>query len=598
MLRRALAVLAAVVLGGCAGSGGGGGVPDARVETPEEHAARMAWWREARFGMFIHWGLYAIPAGQWDGKKVGGTGEWIQTNAPIQVADYEPLRDRFNPVLFDADAWVLAAKRAGMKYVVITTKHHDGFALFDSKVSDWDIASTPFKRDIMGEIAEACRRHGMRIGWYHSIMDWHHPDYLPRRKWEVRSAEGADFERFCEYLKAQVSEIMRAYGPIDVLWFDGEWEGTWTHERGVELARHCRGLNPSVIINNRVDKGRNDMAGLDKPGEWAGDFGTPEQEVPARGLPGMDWESCMTMNDTWGYRSDDHNWKSTTTLIRTLCETASKGGNFLLNVGPTADGLVPEASLERLAEMGRWMDVNGQAIYGTRAGPFGKLPWGRCTQKGDDLYLMVFDWPADGRLVVPGLLNDVKSVQILGERTKRLWPAQREGEDVAVTVPAQPVHAAATVVKLTTVGKPSVVNDEPPAPKSGVKAGVVELIATDAVLDGPNIRYEEKRAALGYWTDATASAAWKVADVPAGTYDVVAELACKDSTAGSEAVFTVGGEELRLTVPATGDWGDFREVRVGKVTVPAGTLSVRVAASGAFKEALMNLRRVRLSPSK
>lgn len=306
----------------------------------------------------------------------------------------------------------------------------------------------------------------------------------------------------------------------------------------------------------------------------------------------------MTMNDTWGYRSDDHNWKSTTTLIRTLCETASKGGNFLLNVGPTADGLVPEASLERLAEMGRWMEVNGQAIYGTQAGPFGKLPWGRCTQKGDDLYLMVFDWPADGRLVVPGLLNDVKSVQILGERTKRLWPAQREGEDVAVTVPAQPVHAAATVVKLTTVGKPSVVNHEPPAPTSGVKAGVVELIAADAVVDGPNLRYEEKRDALGFWTDAKATAAWTIAEVPAGAYDVVAELACKDSTAGSEAVFTVGGEELRLTVPATGDWGDFREVRVGKVKVPAGKLSVRVGAGAAFKEALMNLRRVRLSPSK
>jgi alpha-L-fucosidase len=594
---RALLVssLLGVVLAACASPGRG-----AREwsETPARHEARMRWWREARFGLFIHWGLYAIPAGQWDGKRASGTGEWIQTNAPIQVTDYEPLREQFNPILFDADAWVLAAKRAGMRYVVITTKHHDGFCLFDSALTDWDVASSPFRRDIMREIADACRRHGLRIGWYHSIMDWHHPDYLPRRKWDTRPAGGADFDRFCRYLEGQVAEIMTRYGPIDVMWFDGEWEGTWTHERGVRLAALCRGLNPGVIINNRVDKGRNDMAGLDRQGDWAGDFGTPEQEVPPEGLPGIDWESCMTMNDTWGYRSDDSNWKSSAQLIRTLCETASKGGNFLLNVGPTADGLIPQASLERLADVGRWMAVNGEAIHGTTGGPFGHLPWGRATRRGNDLYLFVFDWPSDGRLVVPGLLNDARSVAVLGDRSRRAWPTQREGQDLAITVPARPVHPAATVLKVSLVGPLSVVRHDPPKPRSTVGAdGVASFIAHDAQIDGPSLRLEQRTQALGFWTDRGASASW-VLDVPAGLYTPTLELACKDSAAGSEAIIEIAGQRRVLNVPATGAWETFVPINLEPVSLPGGEVRVRVSVGEKLNEALMNLRRLTLTPVK
>ncbi|MCB8932514.1 MAG: alpha-L-fucosidase [Chthonomonadaceae bacterium] len=415
---------------------------------------RMDWWREARFGMFIHWGLYSIPAGKWGDST--NHAEWILTTAQIPVRQYEKFKDQFNPVKFDADEICRIAKDAGMKYIVITTKHHDGFALFDSKVSDYDVMATPFKRDIMKELAEACRRHGLKMCWYHSIMDWHHPDYLPRRAWEDRTAEGADFKRYFEYLKAQVTELLTNYGDIGIMWFDGEWESTWTHEYGKELYELCRKLQPNVIVNNRVDVWRDGMAGLSKDDHAYGDYGTPEQEVPATGLPGVDWETCMTMNGHWGYNAADHNFKTTKQLIQLLSDIASKGGNFLLNVGPTAEGLIPPTSVERLKEMGAWMRDNGEAIYGTSASPFKSLPWGRATMKnrGADttLYLHVFDWPTDGRLKVSGLGNQVRGARLLGTFA-RLAARQKEGE-VEIEIPTRAPDPNVSVIALDLVGKP------------------------------------------------------------------------------------------------------------------------------------------------
>jgi len=376
--------------------------------TPREKQApdpRLDWWRDARFGMFIHWGLYAIPAGEWKGST--GHAEWIRTTAHIPRDVYEEFLPQFDPVEYDPEAWVLAAKNAGMKYIVITSKHHDGFCLFDSAQTDWDVTSTPYGKDLLAPLADACRKHGLKICWYHSIMDWHHPDYLPRRGWEDWSAEGADFQRYRKYLHAQVTELLTHYGDIGVMWFDGEWERTWCHEYGQALYDLCRELQPDVIVNNRVDVGRGGMAGMTTEGGYAGDFGTPEQEIPATGLAGVDWETCMTMNDHWGYNAADDHWKSTEDLICKLVDIASKGGNFLLNVGPTAKGTFPEKALERLAAMGEWMDVNGEAIYGTSASPFEELEFGRATQKPEDgkttVYLFVFDWPTSGVLEVPGL---------------------------------------------------------------------------------------------------------------------------------------------------------------------------------------------------
>jgi alpha-L-fucosidase len=240
------------------------------------------------------------------------------------------------------------AKDAGMRYIVITSKHHDGFSLFDSAHTEYDMMSTPFQRDIMAELAEACRRHGLEICWYHSIMDWHHPDYLPRRGWDDRPTDGADFERYVGHLRDQVTELLTNYGDIGVMWFDGQWEGTWTHEHGGPLYELCRDLQPDVIVNDRVDKGRRGHSGIVAEG-FAGDYGTPEQHIPATGLPGVDWETCMTMNRHWGFNAYDEQWKSSEDLIRKLVDIASKNGNFLLNVGPRADGTFPPEAVERLS---------------------------------------------------------------------------------------------------------------------------------------------------------------------------------------------------------------------------------------------------------
>jgi len=415
---------------------------------------RMEWWREARFGMFIHWGLYAVPAGEWKGKQIPGIGEWIMERADIPVSEYEQLARQFNPVKFDADEWVRIAKNAGMKYIVITSKHHDGFCLWDSKVTDYDIVdAAPFNRDVLRELSRACKKQGIRLCFYHSIMDWHHPDaqapFYPN--YNDTKQSNPNFARYAEnYMKPQLQELITNYGPLGVLWFDGEWIGDWTEPQGKDLYNYVRELQPDIIINNRVGKGRKGMEGLSKGDqEYAGDFGTPEQQIPAKGLPGVDWESCMTMNDTWGYKSYDHSWKSSEDLLRKLADIASKGGNFLLNVGPTSEGLIPGPSVERLAAMGEWMKVNGESIRGTTASPLGEVPWGRCTAKPGKLYLHVFDWPANGKLEVPGLKDQVRKAYLLADKKRAKLPVMRGGEDtVVVTVPEKAPDRINTVVVL------------------------------------------------------------------------------------------------------------------------------------------------------
>jgi len=429
-------------------------------ETKQEYDARMAWWKDARFGMFIHWGLYAIPAGQWGGKT--DYGEWIRESAQIPVAVYDTFVNYFNPVKFNADEWVKIAKNAGMQYIVITTKHHDGFCLFDSKYTDFDVMSTPFKRDIMKEMSDACRNNGMTMCWYHSIMDWHHPDYLPRRTWEAgsRPQDGADYERYLKYLNNQLTELLTNYGPVGVLWFDGEWESTWNNTYGLEEYNHVRSLQPKIITNNRIGNGRIEIDGLTGGKTQIGDFGTPEQTIPDKGIPGMYWETCMTMNDHWGYNKYDINWKSAEDLLRKLADIASKGGNFLLNVGPTSEGVFPQTSIERLQQIGAWMKTNGESIYGTSASPFEKLSWGRCTQKPVEggntrLYLHIFERPSDGILVVPGIYNQPVGAFLLADPEKQLQ-VKRDGSDLLITLPAALPDPVNTVVALTITGKPDI----------------------------------------------------------------------------------------------------------------------------------------------
>jgi alpha-L-fucosidase len=432
---------------------------DYLVETKADKDARMEWWREARFGMFIHWGLYAVPAGEW--KSQTNHAEWIRESAQIPLEEYDKFVGQFNPVKFNADEWVKMASDAGMKYIVITSKHHDGFGLYNSRQTEFDILSTPFKRDILKELSKACQKQNMTFCFYHSIMDWNHPDYLPRRSWEkTRSADGADFDRYRTYMKAQLKELLTGYGKIGVLWFDGEWENTWTSEFGKDLYNHVRNLQPSIIVNNRVTVGRSGMAGMTEGEEFTGDFGTPEQEIPATGIPGADWESCMTMNDHWGYNRNDKNFKSSAEMLHMLADIASKGGNYLLNIGPTADGVFPQESIDRLKEIGNWMRINGEAIYGTQASPFKNLPWGRCTQKkmtgSTRLYLHVFDWPTDGKLMVPGLGSKVIRAYLLSDPGQEEIPANPVPGGITIDVPISAPGTVNSVIVLDIEGDPAV----------------------------------------------------------------------------------------------------------------------------------------------
>jgi alpha-L-fucosidase len=345
--------------------------------------ARLRWFREAKFGLFIHWGLYAIPAGQWKGKAVPGLGEWIMYRARIPVREYEALTAQFNPVKFDADAWVRLAEDAGMKYVVITSKHHDGFALFDSKASRYNVVdATPFKRDVLKELAEACRRRGIRLGFYYSqAQDWHEPNGVGNT-WDFGPDEAKDFDRYLRgKAEPQVRELLTGYGPVALVWFDTP--RLMTPERAQRFTDIVRSLQPETLIDGRLGA--------------AGDYvSTSDNAIPAQ-VGDQVWETPATINHTWGYKKDDHDWKSPGDITFKLVDIVSKGGNYLLNVGPMADGTIPLPSQDVLRTVGRWLKTNGEAVYGAGPTPFGDElgePSARGTKdlRGNPLFLPRNEW--------------------------------------------------------------------------------------------------------------------------------------------------------------------------------------------------------------
>ncbi len=481
---------------------------------------KMEWWREARFGMFIHWGLYAIPAGEWEGEQIPGISEWIMARAGIPVNEYEKLAEEFNPVKYNAEAWVQLAKNAGMKYIVITSKHHDGFAMFHSKASEYNIVdATPFGRDPLKELAEACKRNDMRLGFYYSqAQDWHEPGGT---YWNIEQGaphwdSGLEREPLMNYMEdkavPQVREILENYGGLDILWWDTP--RGMTEEAALAL-KEVADAYPMILQNNRLYR------------PWPGDFSTPEQHVPPTGLE-YDWEVCMTMNTSWGYKHYDQNWKSAENLIRMLVDIASKGGNLLLNVGPTAEGEIPGPSIERLEAMGKWMEKNGESIYGTAASPFFKLPWGRCTrldqEGGTLLYLHVFDWPEDRELKVPGLEARVRKIYLLSDPDLKL-SSRRSGQDLLIKLPEEAPDPVNSVVVLETRGAIMVTSNMPT-----LKDGEVVLTAEFADIHNPGygthaqLEGQGREAVITHWVDPRARLEWLFHNPVPGTYLVKAML--------------------------------------------------------------------------
>jgi alpha-L-fucosidase len=548
-------------------------------ETHEQHDARMKWWREARFGMFIHWGVYSVPAGTYNGKQIHGIGEWIMNHGKIPVAEYRAYAKEFNPVKFNADEWVKLAKDAGMKYIVITSKHHDGFAMFDSKASDWNIVkASPYGRDPLKDLAEACRKHGVKLGFYYSqAQDWNNGGSAAGGKWDPAQEHSMD-DYIDKIAVPQMKEILSNYGEFPaVLWWDTP--ENMNQERAAKLIEVLK-LKPGIIHNNRLGGG------------FKGDTETPEQFIPATGYPGRDWETCMTMNDTWGFKSYDHNWKSTETLLRNLIDIASKGGNYLLNVGPTSEGLIPSESIERLQQVGKWMAANGKAIYGTSASPFKRLPWGRCTTKisGDEttLYLHVFNWPKDGKLVVPGLKSAVVSASLMANGSK--LSAVPNAEGVTISVPATAPDAISSTVVLQIKGKPEVVASV----ITQESDGSVRLMASEAELHGDEIKFEADKDAVGFWTKPSDTVSWTfVIDRP-GMFKPTAEIG---SLGEPKFELLVNNQKVSGTAPNTGDYSKFRRATLKdslEITSPGKvTLTIKPAAEGWVP---MNLKAITLRP--
>lgn len=563
---------------------------------------RMAWWREARFGMFVHFGLYSAAGGKWGGKVYEQHyAEWIQHWASVPCKEYaQTLKPLFRPEPGFADAWAELAAEAGMRYAVMTSKHHDGFTLFESK-EPYSLANdvtggtniSPEGRDVAREFVDALRKRGLRAGFYYSLLDWQHPDaYEMALPGYPRAPRAREHANYLAYVRGHVNELTTGYGELCTLWFDysdAERQGeAWG---AAELLADLRAKQPRLVVNNRLFQGLENKNG---------DYGTPEKYVPPTGIPGMDWEVNHTLNESYGYSSHDDHWKDTTTVVRLLCDVVSKGGNLLLNVGPDAHGRVPEPAQKTLRGVGAWMRAHGEAIYGTRASPFARLEWGRATQTDGVLYLLVFDWPRDGELVVP-LSSKVQAARILGRDGELAFaPSDAQAGQLVVRVPKTPSDPSCTVVRLELA--------EPPVPMPFLvfpdAKGVITLLPHDATLAGPSLRVEQVGAVedvkynLGYWLDASATATWPIGVPPGrtGEHRVEAELACADASAGARMELELPSGVLSFTVPATGGWQSYRTVELGRAKLAAGSHACVLRAKSKPGEAVVNVRSIRLVP--
>jgi len=400
--------------------------------------ASLERWQSLRFGMFIHWGPVSLK-----GTEIG----WSR-GKQVPVQEYDQLYKQFNPTAFNAAEWVRIAKDAGMRYMVLTSKHHDGFCLWDSSQTDYDIMNTPFGRDVIAELSKACKQGGIAFGTYYSILDWYQPDYNTSDNqggpgYALPAGQEPSMDRYEKYVYGHMAELLGKYGPFNVMWFDGEWEPQWSPERGVRLYNYVRSLQPDILVNNRVGKGRQGMKGTTQEGTYAGDFDTPEQEVGAfnREHP---WETCMTIGTQWAWKPDDK-IKPLKECLRTLIQAAGGDGNLLFNVGPMPDGRIAPEQAERLREMGVWLEQYGESIYGTRGGPFAPdASWGVSTCKGDTIYVHLFDGGSEP-LVLPPIDAKVTSATALTGGSVKMTQNEK---GVALHVPKADRQEIDTIIAL------------------------------------------------------------------------------------------------------------------------------------------------------
>lgn len=515
--------------------------PAQKTVTQDE---RMKWWREARFGMFIHWGLYAIPAGEWNGKPIEGIGEWIMKRATIPAAEYRQLAKQFNPVKFNAHDFVATAKNAGMKYIAITSKHHDGFAMFKSNASKYNIVdATPYGKDVIKALAEECLKQGLKMCFYYSqSRDWNEPNGLDN-DWDFPKER--NFQKYLdEKVKPQLTELLTNYGPIGLIWFDTPMD--ISKEQAQSLKDLVRRLQPECIISGRLGGGvETDY------------MSTGDNVIPATVTPG-DWEVPATLNNTWGFKKNDHEWKSPEALTRLLFDIAAKGGNYLLNVGPTAEGLIPQESVDILGKVGEWMKVNSECIYGTQASPFKtEFKWGNITQKQGKLYLGIFNWPTSN-FYLEGLKNKVKKAYLLADKGQKALPVKASYNKktghyrLKIDLPQTAPDKVVSVVVLEIEGSPEV---ETAICQQADQSILLPGVSGEASKDNKSAELKfTARGGGADWRDAAISLIWNFTVEKAGTYQI--DLVTTETGSHGSPVWQ-GGQKIKIRCA-----GQFQETTV------------------------------------
>lgn len=560
--------------------------------------ARMRWFRDAHFGMFVHWGLYSAAAGEWNGKAYDGAVEWIQSAANVPAAEYAAkLMPLFKPKKDFAREWAKAAKDAGCRYVVFTSRHHEGFALHDSKTTTFDGMDVT-GRDLFREIVNALHEQGLRVGVYFSLLDWHHPDAYVEHGLPAPGGvknEGRDNAKYVDYMYEQAKEMFSNYGPIDVVWWDYSSKEIQGEKWGAnKLVAMVKQHHPNIIMNNR-------LYAFDHNSEYTranGDLVTPEQFIPETGFKGMDWESCMTMNGTWGYSKFNHNWRTKEELVHNMIDIVSKGGNYLLNVGPMGDGTIPDKSIELMHNIGDWMRVNGESIYGSRANTIGRVNWGRITTKPGKYFLHIFNWPADNRLHIPLAPDAGVTPQAFFLADAAHTPLKVDADERGLFIDISNKafkNSEATVIELDVTGTSLLAQGVFPETD-----GSYNLVAGDAILTEGVVLSVGDPTVLYNWMKVEGTATWNIQVKQPGKYKLVLSTACTDASAGAKIAVTAGNTTLTGVVKGTNNsWGEYQDWDLGTVVLSKkGVNTVVVKPLTKPGLGVMNLRNARLVPVK
>ena len=564
-----------------------------KAEITEKNQPKVQWFRDAKFGMFIHWGLYSDLAGTWKGKRYYGSGEWIMNQAKIPAKEYAKVASEFNPVDFNADEWATLAKDAGIKYMVITAKHHEGFSMFDSKVTQFNIVdASPFKRDPMKELSIACRKAGIKFGFYYSqFLDWHEPNG-GGNNWDFDENK-KDYQSYYQQKAIpQLKELLSNYGPLGIIWFD--MPGGLTKEQTIRMIDSLKVLQPNALFSSRVGHGLGDYK----------DFG--DSETPPSPIEDA-WEAIYTHNDSWGYIKHDMNFKSPKEIIQLLANVVSKGGNLMLNVGPDGKGNIPYYSIKYLRETGKWLSVNGESIYGTTYGFIAPQPWGVTSSKPGKLFLHVFAQPLNNKLLVPGFGSPVTKVYALSDKKQMKW--FKRGNDLFIDIQSGKNSPDKVFVVEYTGAKPMFNSSVPVTVSSQFQVNNINAISAE-VSGNTHIESLTYSHYFGDWkhevcvTDEKGPediAAFRVRVTDPSDYKLILEYACPKESANQEGGIKMNGQEFFFRTLHTGEFDQseplmFIKHQVAVTTIKnPGIYTITIQPLQEGKE-LFKLKAVQLEP--